>query len=918
MKRLIITIIILFLGVQTAHAVFSDITSNHPNFDAIMYLKDEGIIEGYEDYTFRPSKEVNRAEALKIILLGSKVIVPDIQEQEVFPDVMSGTWYGKFAAKAKNLKIVSGDASTGHFRPGDTVNLAEALKILLKTNNIDSPAASSAPYADVSPEAWFAPYFVQAKNYGLLDESERGDVHPDASITRGRLAELMYRLMTKPKGYKEGQASYYGEKFHGRTTASGEVFDASKFTAAHKELPFNTWLQVTNLENNKSVNVRISDRGPYVGDRVIDLSKAAFESIASISRGVINVSFHPISEPKDQDSPVAENVETNEESATLSNELPTSCPTETTVHFLPTNSFENINLDSEIPNRVLENEMLHITGTTLNNTDVVTAFIMDEDKGQIAYYDTVEDGKFELNVWFPGSGRFQLGIVPSNSGSSLIRDINVLDGKCIKESEKADFTKISNLETTLRDGDFIVSWNKGEYEWFRVTFKDSKGKSNIFYTKESSFVPNYPDFEDYKNGYITIGVHGTNIESNSLLVEDTVNWSLATTKKIKATTHHNYTIKNESVNVIKLPSRVNIREAMKVSFEAKTTVNAKAAIIMPDGSVEEIDLVRVGTKPIKNQNDINIYPPSDKNLTFSFNPQTNATHFLEINNADGLAVINIPVYASSEYPLIPNIEEISDKSTQDLSGNVTTLRNEMLSAVNTDRNEHNLSDVKIDGKLNQLAQFRADDMTSKKYFSHWDNEGNSANTLRKDYAINPLVGENIARDVSIELVEYSLMRSAVHRANILSDEWTRAGFGISKNSDGSYIFVQIFSTEPVDIHNEADLRRQMFESVNSERSTNLAFSDTLNTVAQNWSDDMVERDYFDFNTPTGETLIDKTRNEGVTASIGTYLMGDGSFSSALSKITENESLKETRWKNIGIGIKQDQFGVIKITLVYTE
>ncbi len=80
--------------------------------------------------------------------------------------------------------------------------------------------------------------------------------------------------------------SYYGEKFHGRPTANGETFNMEKLTAAHKTLPFGTKLRVTNEDNEKSVIVRINDRGPFVKGRDLDLSKAAAREIGLIPYGV--------------------------------------------------------------------------------------------------------------------------------------------------------------------------------------------------------------------------------------------------------------------------------------------------------------------------------------------------------------------------------------------------------------------------------------------------------------------------------------------------------------------------------------------------------------------------------------------------------------------------------------------------------
>lgn len=86
-----------------------------------------------------------------------------------------------------------------------------------------------------------------------------------------------------------GIASWYGPNFHGKLTANGETFNMNDLTAAHKTLPFNTVVKVENLDNNRSVIVRINDRGPYVGDRIIDLSKKSAEEVDMIGAGTANV-----------------------------------------------------------------------------------------------------------------------------------------------------------------------------------------------------------------------------------------------------------------------------------------------------------------------------------------------------------------------------------------------------------------------------------------------------------------------------------------------------------------------------------------------------------------------------------------------------------------------------------------------------
>ena len=108
----------------------------------------------------------------------------------------------------------------------------------------------------------------------MADNSQpRTELHSE-----GRSSEIIY-----------GKASYYGKKFHGRKTANGETFDMNALTAAHRTLPFGTVCRITNIENNKQVTVRINDRGPFVYDRVIDLSQGAASRLDGIRSGVIDV-----------------------------------------------------------------------------------------------------------------------------------------------------------------------------------------------------------------------------------------------------------------------------------------------------------------------------------------------------------------------------------------------------------------------------------------------------------------------------------------------------------------------------------------------------------------------------------------------------------------------------------------------------
>lgn len=109
---------------------------------------------------------------------------------------------------------------------------------------------------------------------------EAADENEEPSIDNDDIVEV---------AFDRGIASWYGPGFHGRRTANGETYDQEELTAAHRSLPFNTLVRVENVRNGKSVVVRINDRGPYVGNRIIDLSQKAARRIEMIGSGVADV-----------------------------------------------------------------------------------------------------------------------------------------------------------------------------------------------------------------------------------------------------------------------------------------------------------------------------------------------------------------------------------------------------------------------------------------------------------------------------------------------------------------------------------------------------------------------------------------------------------------------------------------------------
>jgi len=130
---------------------------------------------------------------------------------------------------------------------------------------------------------------------------------PNRSIKASRSEKAkVSKTAAKSTKVQVGTASWYGKQFHGRQTASGDTYDMFQFTAAHRTLPLGTLVKVTNLRNGKWVIVKVNDRGPYVGHRVMDLSYGAAQMLAFRQRGIERVKLEVI-EPET----LAMNVSTN-------------------------------------------------------------------------------------------------------------------------------------------------------------------------------------------------------------------------------------------------------------------------------------------------------------------------------------------------------------------------------------------------------------------------------------------------------------------------------------------------------------------------------------------------------------------------------------------------------------------------------
>lgn len=330
---------------------FTDVSAESPLRVPLEFLKEHGVIAGYEDGSFHPERSVNRAEALAMILkatgkgedsesaagTGTKevtsgaplqITLPEntrmtVQnlatgetetltnvttlninagsgtttvalkkqtEEKPFQDVSEKDWFFGVVMFGKKSGVVKGKKDGKYFRPKQAVNLAETLRMLFSASETNT-ALSEAPLPPRIPAgAWFAKDFAHAVSETMLLQQINGNVFPpQETLNRGEIATLLYRFLATKEGSTFGYASWYGDGLAKTKLTSGTEYAERSLTAAHLTYPFGTILRATNVANGKSVDVVVNDRGPFVTGRIIDLSKSAFSALETPSSGVISV-----------------------------------------------------------------------------------------------------------------------------------------------------------------------------------------------------------------------------------------------------------------------------------------------------------------------------------------------------------------------------------------------------------------------------------------------------------------------------------------------------------------------------------------------------------------------------------------------------------------------------------------------------
>ncbi|MFC1811006.1 FlgD immunoglobulin-like domain containing protein [Patescibacteria group bacterium] len=266
-------------------SAYYDVSINDPYCEAIEYVSNAGIFDGYPDGTFKPYQAINRAETSKVIIKGFDypILSPDGTNLG-FWDLLPEAWYISYIKTGKAYGILQGYPD-GSFQPARTVNRVELLKIFLESANVSLPHCSTSPYVDTPIKAdteWYIPYVCYAKMNNLMDTDYYGHFNPAKPMTRGDVAELFYRFANRGlyvgSNYSDNyyNDNYYNDNYYNDDYNYGTSAQLSSVELSEDEVEEGESLTIyytLNARSNVTVEI-LDDDGDTVRELTDDLSQS--------------------------------------------------------------------------------------------------------------------------------------------------------------------------------------------------------------------------------------------------------------------------------------------------------------------------------------------------------------------------------------------------------------------------------------------------------------------------------------------------------------------------------------------------------------------------------------------------------------------------------------------------------------------
>ncbi len=815
-----------------------------------------------------------KSHFLRIIsVFVSFIILCNTSYAASFSDVPPSHPYSTSISFLESYGVIHG-YEDGTYKPETLINRAEFLKIVLEATEVELNTSMPTGFTDVDEQAWYAPYLQKAYKEGWIQGYPDGSFKPYQNINKVEALKLL------------------GEIQEWNRLTLPEVPEAA-FADTYRFIWYSPYVHFA-----KENNLLFEETTYLYPDTFINRGYMAELVYRTLTNDVIE--YDP--------TQTAEDIITRQP----------AIETPSTFEMIDASYFNNMTLKSDMPNVMYKNELYVLEGTFDNTVTAEDTFaFLSKDNGTTKeyehYFGTVHDGSFTIPIVFRETGTFNLGIVPGLSGESKVASITVLDG--IPPSGASTLSeKPSNIQIAFKHDETKISWDAQQLDIFRVYFIQDDIVHSYFIREKKALQAFFEDFTFFEEGEVGIRIYGA--QANTIYpVSLKSDWHQSSDRTFQATKHHFKLSYNDSITYSTLPETLPSVQKLYVSGTVYEPIKARGAVITPSGNIDTFPITTDGEILSYYGNDI---IQSESTFSFVYQPTQEGTYILEINDIGGSALVNVPIYIGTDIPLIPDFFDLQDplETTQTL--NLEDAREELLQYINSERQNHGLQTVRLLPQLNKLAQNHTDDMVENEFFAHVNLQGETPDDRRIDLSIYTDIGENLAHAPTVYFAHEALMRSAIHRKNILTSYWDTVGLGITKDENGYLVIAEEFSHDPWTQEDLQEFEYYLLDNINETRTSPLQMNLKLDEIANDWSKQMVTQDFFSFISPTGENLIDVVQNSGVSDEGRAYILKEGSIESLFKQLMEESSVTKDRWSLIGLGLTQDVWSTLHLTVIFTQ
>lgn len=586
---------------------------------------------------------------------------------------------------------------------------------------------------------------------------------------------------------------------------------------------------------------------------------------------------------------------------------------------ISTSFFANIELNETVPTTFFQDEIYTLNGKITSSEKIATmfAFLGYQNATQSERFKNftteAKNNSFSIPLYFTDEGSYSLGIVPGTNGKSRIQEISISNIGTKNEESVIDNKASLRIVYDPTLDKSTINWTKTEDGIYRVMFEQGSEKVTYITRQNVSSLPiRYADFKKFKPGNISIKV--------SVLPRTLAgSWKTIGTITAPIAYHGFKTIEKSAVTIDgTLPSTTTNLSPITIQGTALVNLENEAYITNAQGLTEKVTLQT--NRPLTSSLTI----AKGATFSFSYTPKTPGRYIIEINDEEGSAAINIPVYVANGTPLIPDYIDLS--ATMKVAKKPTDLnkdREYILALINDIRTGMGKQKITLNPQLNTLAQKHAQDMATRNFFGHVNPDGASPEDRRKKEGIPTEVGENLAYSPSLLSSMQGLLRSPIHRANILADAWVNVGIGITQSSNNGEIqLVQEFApavlTNEGRIKIESDILSTINKTRNESSVSSLSEDTTLKNLAEKWSDHLAKTDELGITTKDGQSLSQLVEDANLQSVIQIFVFSTNRVNNIASRILEPSSSLEAKWNKIGIGVSVTPLGEIKITTLLSK